>query len=244
MTYRLTDWTFLRAGSLFWLTAQVALVAAITTRVVYEVRQSIGSAIVFCATAVLFTATIFVDHHWFRNQFIGEVHIFFETSLMWGSLLLSIGMITFARFVYLDAHSLVKRKEQERLVVRKKSNKKRAKVESTTGKSPTGKRGNDKSAKETSRQSDSPLKSKLKKPTAATKLAGTSSRPPVPKPASEIETKRVKEKAEDRSRNPDILKLNEVDRQLLNTDDADVQMLSKSERRRLRKLQKRTRQAA
>ncbi len=230
LLYLATEYSLFRSGAIFWLVLNLTLIVLITSRVVYEVRQSIASAFLFSLAGLTMTTNMLLSHHWFRQQFIGEVSVLLETLLLWSALLLTIAMINFARFVYLDAHSLLKQKRSRALD--------KSELSKPHASQPKQNR---------------PKKSTTPMPTNAVssqsnQRSKVSSSVPVPAPESNSLTEGARRASKqinrDRVPSPSVVKLSDSDRNLLDADERDSTSLSKSDKRRLRKLQKRRREAA
>lgn len=239
---------FLTHGSLFWLAFKLILIVSIAARVIIDTKQSKGASITIGLASLIFFASALLNHSWFKNQFIGQTHPIFDTINLWGVVVLALGLLTFARFVYLDAHSLIKRKERSEKTSRLSGIRipkikiqlpklRREVVSSTSGSGAKSSKKKNKSTDSSSKRDSlgSTGTKKKKKPERNSK--NTSSQSP-------HETKDKRDRQSRPSSNPDIIKLSDADQRLLDTDESEVNSLSKSDRRRLRKLQKRVRQAA
>ncbi|HMO14504.1 MAG TPA: hypothetical protein PKD64_00720 [Pirellulaceae bacterium] len=236
IVHQATDLTILRSGALFWLGLVVSLIALITARVVYEVRTSPLSASLFILAGTVMSTSFVLEHDWFRQQFIGQVTPLLSSVFLWSAMTVTLAMAYFARFVYLEAHSLLKRRPVAEM----------AKTNSTTRR----RLGFTISKKQKSAKSSEPMEKS--QPSRArnnkTSIANTTGTEKTAKTSNESnEQSRARATGSNSSQKhqaTNLIKMSNADRALLQKGDSSADGLSKSEKRRLKKLHKQTRDAA
>ncbi len=266
--YESSGFGFLDAGAVSWLLIKVFLLVVIFVRLIVETRVCKSASILLSASGVCLLLAVLINHSWFAGQFLGTVHTVFDVIALWASLGLVAGLTMFARFVYLDAHGLIQHKEKVesesrwsglRVPALSVSSLKLPKISIPKPSLPLIKLPSIKLPSRTAKTADEvdvqpePVqeqpttgRSASKTPTKKrqTKLASQPKSEVVEALPPKKKSKKVRHNEADSHEKAVVLKLSDADQRLLDTDHSEVETLSKSDRRRLKKLQKRAKQAA
>ena len=209
-----------------WALVKFSILAVFIARFGFEMRVSRGAVAGCCVVFLIYASAIFVGT--FELPTLAEQYkLTYGNLMMFGKIAVFSAVLLYSRFIYLDAHGLVKQRVRAEKPVRKKATKKKE----PKGKKQTATRKEtEKPSPQKTEKSD--RKKRKPEPAAEKKSRKSKSESKVAASESPKPTKPSKPKSDARRE--------EHDRELqAEIDELQSRNLSKSERRRLRKLQRR-----
>lgn len=212
-----------------WTLVKFSVLAVLVGRFGYEMRISRGALIGCCVVFFLYSSALIVNAIELPAAAAQQYKLTYGNFMMLGKIAVFAVVLLYSRFIYLEAHGLVKPRVKADKPAKKKSIKKKKK----TAQPKPAKSAEKQTAPEKTKRQTQPA-AKKKTATPVKKSKSVAAKPTSPAPESSKPKRKSKSSA-----NTD-----EHDRQLqAEIDELESnQSLSKSERRRLRKLQRRQEQ--
>ncbi len=229
------------AGKIWALvTFKIFALSLLVVRGLFEVRESRGSFALVMIVWVAYSAATLLQIPAIRNSMVVDYQLCYGNMILFATATLLLSHLTYARFIYLHAHGLIK----ARTVIEKTAGQATSNTASKKVK-PVDVADSETTTERKKSKSPAPKRKTVATPAIAaqtTDVPTPITRPPVPTPSKKVVApvpKPTLSKATISQPEPA-----EDDADVLSVDADQYANLSKSERRRARKLEKRARRAA
>lgn len=223
-------------GNKIWaiVTCKMFALTLLVVRGLFEVRESRGSLALVVIVWAAYSAATLLQIPALRNSIVVDYDLFYGNTILFATATLLLSQLTYARFVYLHAHGLIK----SRVGIEKADHK------SIKKQPPPETNANAKIATKKKKSKPAQRKAAITPASVASTTPNSKpvTRPPVPKPSKKVVPPVPKPTlSKSTLGRPESL---EEDADLVSVTSEKYANMSKSERRRARKLEKRARRAA